>query len=423
MNWTRFQVQSIDAAMALARLVLPTPGTSSIKRWPSASREISASSIGSRLPCSTRATFEQMASKNDENRVPAPVPGGAAVVDVVALTTGRLGAEVIEHGSMLRRSNVGTVCAVAAAVGIETAPFLAIDVASHRLAAGVVSADGDVIVRDRVAAPSRDQWPALHRLVRRVLAAAEDLHPLGGCGVVCEGPLDLAAGTVMPLHLPSLVKFELRQRIADLTYLPTALGTTGQARALAEHWIGSTTDCDNFAFLYVSETVEAGFVVDGRLLSGRLGNTGHVAHVVVEPDGAACRCGNAGCLRAYVAVSAIEEETNRPMRRAPPATIERTGAMLGRVIASCCAMLDVQRIVLAGAVPSIFGAPLLDAMRRELDQRSRLGFLRSGPDQSAIEIDVTSLGGEATLVGAAAIGRHWLVPSGADGSNVSVPTP
>ena len=31
-NWTRFHEQSIDAASALARLVLPTPGTSSIKQ-------------------------------------------------------------------------------------------------------------------------------------------------------------------------------------------------------------------------------------------------------------------------------------------------------------------------------------------------------------------------------------------------------
>ena len=31
-NWTRCQEQSTDAARALAKLVLPTPGTSSIKR-------------------------------------------------------------------------------------------------------------------------------------------------------------------------------------------------------------------------------------------------------------------------------------------------------------------------------------------------------------------------------------------------------
>ena len=35
-NWMRRNEQSIDRAIALASIVLPTPGTSSISRWPSA---------------------------------------------------------------------------------------------------------------------------------------------------------------------------------------------------------------------------------------------------------------------------------------------------------------------------------------------------------------------------------------------------
>ncbi len=63
-NCTRFHVQSIDAASALARLVLPTPGTSSMSRWPSARRHITASSTASRLPCTTDATLPAIASKS-----------------------------------------------------------------------------------------------------------------------------------------------------------------------------------------------------------------------------------------------------------------------------------------------------------------------------------------------------------------------
>ena len=37
-NWTRFHVPDTDSAMARARLVLPTPGTSSSRRWPSDTR-------------------------------------------------------------------------------------------------------------------------------------------------------------------------------------------------------------------------------------------------------------------------------------------------------------------------------------------------------------------------------------------------
>ena len=63
-NWTRFHEQSIDPASALARLVLPTPGTSSIKRCPSASNAMTANSIESRLPRTTVAMLPTTLSKS-----------------------------------------------------------------------------------------------------------------------------------------------------------------------------------------------------------------------------------------------------------------------------------------------------------------------------------------------------------------------
>ena len=54
-NCRRPNVPSIDAARALARLVLPTPGTSSMRRWPWATRHRSTSSMTSGLPWMTRS--------------------------------------------------------------------------------------------------------------------------------------------------------------------------------------------------------------------------------------------------------------------------------------------------------------------------------------------------------------------------------
>src|ERR687893_1311091 len=50
----RRTVASTEAASALASVVLPTPGTSSIRRWPSASSTTSASRTTSSLPWTTR---------------------------------------------------------------------------------------------------------------------------------------------------------------------------------------------------------------------------------------------------------------------------------------------------------------------------------------------------------------------------------
>ena len=136
--------------------------------------------------------------------------------------------------------------------------FLAIDVANDRLAAGVVDELGEVIVRDRVTTPPRDVWPALHRLVRRVVAARpDDIEAPVACGVSCEGPIDVESGTVTPLHLPIWQQFELRERVSDLSGLPTVLGPAAHGRVLAEHWVGGAQQVRDVMVLLASDAVEA----------------------------------------------------------------------------------------------------------------------------------------------------------------------
>ena len=232
--------------------------------------------------------------------------------------------------------------------------YLAIDVGTDRLAAGVVDETGEVVVRDRVATPPRDVWPALHRLVRRVVAARpDDADPLEVCGVSCEGPIDRDRGTVSPLHLPVWQGFELRERVAR----PHRAADRARPRrpgACARRALDRRggQDIDDVMVLLMSDAVEAGVICNGRLLHGRLGNAGQLGHVVVEPDGLPCVCGGLGCLTAYASASAIEEETNRPLRRAPASVIERTGMMIGRAVASAVAVFDLRLVVVTGAVPA-----------------------------------------------------------------------
>ena len=63
-NWTRCQVPPIERAIALASEVLPTPGTSSMRRWPEASRQTSARWTASRLPWMTCSTLSTSARKS-----------------------------------------------------------------------------------------------------------------------------------------------------------------------------------------------------------------------------------------------------------------------------------------------------------------------------------------------------------------------
>jgi glucokinase len=277
------------------------------------------------------------------------------------------------------------------------ASYLAIDIGGTKLAAGIVDERGNLLVRDRIATPPREVWPALARLIRRVVAASPSA-PVA-CGVGCGGPMDPLDGTVSPLHIPTWRHFPLHGEVNELTQLPTAVDNDAKALALGEAWCGAALGVADFVGMVLGTGVGGGIVSGGRLLQGRLGNAGHVGHIVVEPDGRPCSCGGSGCLEAYCSGPAIEAETGRPPQRASQAIIERTGMLVGRALASLGAIVDLRLAVVGGSVALGFGEPFFAAAQREVSQRARLSF------SAGFEVRPAGLGAAAPLIGAAALAR------------------
>ncbi len=291
-----------------------------------------------------------------------------------------------------------------ATVGAVSTCYLAIDVGGTKLAVGIVADTGEVLVRDRVATPAREVWPALSRVVLRVLAAAPT--PPVAAGIGCGGPMNPSTRTVSPLHIPTWKEFALAAEVEALTQLPTVLDNNAKAVALGEAWCGAAAGVRDFIAVVMGAGVGGGIVSGGRLLEGRMGNAGHIGHIVVEPDGRPCKCGGFGCLEAYCSGQAIEEETGRPPQRAPQAIVERTGLLTGRALASIGAICDLKLAVIGGSVALGFGEPFFTAAQSELDQRARLSFT------SGFRVVPAGLGQVASLVGAAALARRGVSTRG-----------
>jgi glucokinase len=277
--------------------------------------------------------------------------------------------------------------------------YLAVDLGPTRLAAGIVDDAGNVLVRDRLPTPARHVWPALTALIGRVVAAEPSGIAPVACGVSVPGPIDHVAGSIAATRLPSWSGFPLRDELAEVTGLSVHLDTTGRAFVRGEVWRGQAVGARDVIGVVANDVVDAGVLADGRLVEGSGRHAGSIGHVVVEPNGQRCVCGDHGCLDAYVGAAAIEDETSRPLRRTPPATIERAGLMLGRAVASLAAIVDPSVVVVGGAVPAVFGAPFHDALVREVEQRCRLSHLAP-----MVVVRAISMPGSA-LVGAAAVAR------------------
>lgn len=304
---------------------------------------------------------------------------------------------------MCRARHVWMVAGALLCLAVSNHGYLAIDLGLSRLAAGIVDANGEVMVRDRVATPPRNVWPTVKQLVARVLAAKPAGITPVACGVSCPGPIDRGTGAMKPVGMPTWHDFPVRRELVAIAEIPVEIDTHGRGLALAELWLGESSELaaadQHLATLVLGDDVDGAVVSGGKLLQGLTGNLGQFGHLVVEPDGDACLCGAIGCLNTYAGTRGIEASTERELRRTPPAIIERTGIMVGRACASIAAMLDVSNIVVGGIVPSVMGMPFFDALESELEQRSRLSHLNN------LRVRGLSAGKVGPLVSAAAIAR------------------
>lgn len=88
-------------------------------------------------------------------------------------------------------------------------------------------------------------------------------------------------------------------------------GAATAMNAAAESLMGAGRDAASLAYYRAGQGISARFVQQGRPLAGATQRAGELGHVVVDPGGRQCPCGNKGCLEAVASgpgiVAAIKE--------------------------------------------------------------------------------------------------------------------
>jgi len=184
-------------------------------------------------------------------------------------------------------------------------------------------------------------------------------------GVALAGIVDASRGFVY--WSPSLT--DRNVPFSDLTGaalgLPVFVDNDANLVAMAEQLFGQGRDVSDFIVVTIENGVGMGIVLNGALYRGARGCGAEFGHTKVQLDGALCRCGQRGCLEAYVADYALLREasvqqTGSPITvgdvldaaRAGDATaqsiVNRAGRMFAMGLANIVNIFDPQLIILAG---------------------------------------------------------------------------
>lgn len=186
----------------------------------------------------------------------------------------------------------------------------------------------EAIARIPNALASDDLIEAADDLLARVCAKAGLVRAdLTAVGLGVPGFVDCPTGVVhwSPILLENHVP--LAQIVSDRIGMPVYVDNDANLVTLAELWFGAGRSLSDFAVVTIEHGLGMGFVLNHRLFRGVQGMGMELGHTKVQLDGALCRCGQRGCLEAYVADYALVREAQTALNL-PNRDTQSTGALL-----------------------------------------------------------------------------------------------
>lgn len=231
--------------------------------------------------------------------------------------------------------------------------------------------------------------------------------PVDAVGLAIPGIVDDASGVAEFSVAPTWRDLPLRDAMAARLGLPVALGHDTRMGGLAEGRAGAAVGFRDYLFVSLGTGVGGMLCLDGSPRLGPHHRAGEIGHVVVEPNGVECGCGQRGCLESIASATGISRlygvdgvsarevarRAARGERRASEVWQTATSALVTALVGAIT-MFDLELVVLGGGVAQA-GAQLIDPVSREL--ASRLTF------QHAPDVVRAALGDEGAVLGAALI--------------------
>lgn len=260
--------------------------------------------------------FEQIRAAGALPRVQIAKDLAVSPATVTAVTAELLDAGLIEEVAAPREADATGRGRPPVALGVRPGAHrvAGMKISDREHTAVVVDLAGNLIasatVAERLAHRSTaDLADVAERLLDRVTAAAGmERGDLSALGLGIPGFVDAASGRV---HWSPVLRerdVALAATIEARLGLPVHVDNDANLVALAELWFGAGRALSDFAVVTIEHGLGMGLVVNHRLYRGARGVGTELGHTKVHLDGALCRCGQRGCLEAYVADYALARE-------------------------------------------------------------------------------------------------------------------
>ncbi|WDE97474.1 ROK family protein [Lentisphaera profundi] len=215
--------------------------------------------------------------------------------------------------------------------------ILGFDLGGTKVLAAVLDKDFNILSRVKMKANADLGLNSVYKVICSVINDAcdeagiktSDLSAIGGCA---PGLVEPKTGLVYDSPNLGFKDFPLQENLSKDFNLPVKIENDVNAGLYGELHFGAAKGMKNVLALSPGTGVGGAIVIDGDLYRGARGGAGEFGHIVVQPDGPLCACGQRGCLEAIASRTALSQQIlSFAVRGRIPMVIEEAKANLKKV--------------------------------------------------------------------------------------------
>lgn len=311
--------------------------------------------------------------------------------------------------------------------------YIGVDLGGTNIAAGVVSEDWKLVVKSSVKT-NVDDPDALVKdmadLIKKVISdAGISVSDIKSIGIGSPGTIDSKNGVVVYANNINFHNFPLAEKLKKFIVLPVFMSNDANVAALGEFVAGGAKEYNSAVMVTLGTGVGGGIILDGKIWEGYKSAGAEIGHTVIAVDGEQCSCGRKGCWEAYSSATALIRDTKRAIEKNPSSLMaeiaENDGKVSGKTAFSAAKKGDsvAQEVIdnyikhLAEGIANILnliapevvllgGGIAYEGENLLVPLRKKVKSLVYGTDDSMHgEIKSATLGNDAGIIGAAALGK------------------
>ena len=123
-----------------------------------------------------------------------------------------------------------------------------------------------------------------------------EINAIASCA---PGVINQQTGIVLFAPNLPMRNYNMRAVMEDKFGVPFFVGNDVNLGVLGEYKFGCGRGYKNIVGLFVGTGMGGGLILDGKMYTGNLFKGAELGHIILDPEGPLCNCGQRGCLEAF----------------------------------------------------------------------------------------------------------------------------